>query len=134
MMRKRMVLFLLVITVLLCFCACRGYEVYRPRLQKPSDNLDILTANSWEYDFESCAYTLSMRENGEFSNSCACGSPVGDSDIIEHYIYDDETKKLYLYDYEDKCIDEYEFLEISKDKIVVKQNGEVCTYVPWGKN
>ena len=104
---------------------------YDSKNQKPSDNFDILTSNRWEYDFDDCAYVLTLKDNGEFSNYCACGSPAGYGDMIEHYIYDDETKTLYFYDYEKLYIGQGLVHEISSDKVVIEKYGEVCTYVPY---
>ena len=135
---KRTVLFLsIVIIVLSCFCACGGkddFEVYKPKLQKQSDNLDIMTSSRWVYDFEGCSYVLRMSEEGEFTNYCACGSPAGYSDLIEYYIYDDETKTIYLYNSDKKLEGKGKVMEISKDKLVIEKYDEVCTYVPDGEN
>ena len=106
---------------------------YNSKIQKPSANLDILVSKEWEYDFDGCNYTLRMYKDGEFSNWCGCGSPAGYSDMVEYYIYDDETKILYLYDYEKMYIGQGLVEDISKDKVTIKKYGQVCKYEAVGE-
>lgn len=107
----------LLIVFMLTGCSLLGNEnslskeKFKKSLQKDSEALEMMIGE-WEYEFDGCAYELVIEENQEFSLWCACGSPVGNSDLVEYYIYDDEKKLFYLYG-EDK-----KFVETMKGEIV----------------
>lgn len=59
---------------------------------------DFLTAHQWEScdgDIP-CTETITFWEDGGFSYSCACGSPVGDFDIYDSYKYNDKNNTITL--------------------------------------
>lgn len=127
-MKKNVIFASALLIFSLCIMVSCSSNSYDPSNQKPSENLDILTSGTWQYDFEGCGYTLRLYDNGEFSNYCNCGSPVGDSDLAEYYIYNDDEKKLYLYDSDGKQITEGNIESISRDTLIIKLFGETCEY------
>ena len=84
---------------------------FKKSLQKASEAHEMMIGR-WEYAFDGCAYNLNIKENQEFSLWCACGSPVGNSDLVEYYIYDDEKKLFYLYG------DDKKFVETMKGELL----------------
>lgn len=89
---------------------------FKKSLQVPSETLDKMVGR-WEYDFEDCAYGLRIGENQEFSLWCACGSPVGNSDLVEYFIYDEEKKIFYLYDCDRKFVETMRGALISENEL-----------------
>ena len=120
---KRLFSLLVLICVACCFAGCSDETIK----QKPSETFDMMVG-SWEYDFEDCAYSLRFEENGEFSNSCACGSPVGDSDLVETFVYDDSTKNIYLYGPDKELVSTGKLESVDDTTITVTLFGEKCTY------
>ena len=137
---KKIVLWVLVLVMATGIVACDktdadkkesvdvDYDEFDLSKQKSSENLDILTSGEWEYGGWGCAYVLIMGKDGKFSNWCACGSPAGYSDMVEYYLYDDDTKIIYLYDSEKQLIGEGEVLSISEDEVTIEKYDEVCEY------
>lgn len=101
---------------------------FDPENQEPSANLDILTSGTWEYDFDGCCYVLSLYDDQTFSNYCRCGSPVGASDLVEYYIYNDKNKTIKLFDSDGKYITSGKFSFIKEDSLKLSLFGESCTY------
>ena len=97
--------------------------------QKPSESFDLLTSCVWEYEAESCTYILGMGANGAFINYCTCGEPVGNSDLTETFIYDDETSSVYLYDNDGKCIVKGTVKKLNDTSLTLDLFGKVCEYV-----
>ncbi len=89
---------------------------FKKSLQEKSDTLDKMIGH-WEHDFDGCSYGLSIGEEQEFSLWCACGSPVGNSDLVEYYIYDDESKLFYLYGGDKKFVETMEVELISENEL-----------------
>ena len=56
---------------------------------------EFLTAHEWVH-YTYCDETISFEEDGSYTYHCACGSPVGDSDIYEKYKYDPDTSEITL--------------------------------------
>ena len=135
---KKIIAFFLVLTIGVSLSACgqtkeEYYQTFDIEKQEPSANLDILTSGEWEYSFPGCSYTLRMYKDGSFVNFCGCGSPAGYGDLVEHFLYDDETKTIYLYDEEDICIGTGKVLEIDKERVVIEKYDEVCEYYLYEK-
>ena len=101
----------------------------KPGEQKQSENYEILVSGKWECETDVCTYMLYLDEDGTFSNYCGCGEPVGDADIVEFYVYDAESGKIYLYDSDEKYISKGKIKVLSEDEIEVSLFGEKCTYV-----
>ena len=56
---------------------------------------EFLTAHEWVH-YTYCDETISFGKDGSYTYHCACGSPVGDSDIYEKYKYDPDTSEITL--------------------------------------
>lgn len=56
---------------------------------------EFLTAHEWIY-YTYCDETISFGEDGSYTYHCACGNPVGDSDLYETYKYDPDTSDITL--------------------------------------
>lgn len=63
-----------------------------------SNGSGLLTRYAWKScDGDiACTETVSFREDGSFSYSCGCGSPVLDYDLFDSYEYDVENKVITL--------------------------------------
>lgn len=89
----------------------------------------------WVRDTE-CDETLCFLPNGEFRYSCACGSSVNDSDVVESYHYDDTTKVFTLNCYEEieGMITEIKLLSCDGEKLELDFQGEVRFFYLEGSN
>ena len=85
----------------------------------------------WTRDAECDIESLSFLTNGEFRYSCACGNPVNDSDVVESYTYDDETKMFTLNCYEeiDGMVTEIELISCDGEKLELDFDGETRVFV-----
>ena len=103
---------------------------FNKSLQKDSEALESML-DHWEYDFDGCAYELVLDENQEFSLWCACGNPVGNSDLVEYFIYDEEEKLFYLYGEDKKFVETMKGELISENEL--KLDGDIFERVIPGK-
>ena len=55
----------------------------------------FLTEHTWTH-FAVCDETISFGEDGSYAYHCACGEPVGDSDLYEEYSYDESKSEIRL--------------------------------------
>lgn len=129
-------IFILLMVFVLVGCSLLGCKdslskaKFDESLQKDSEALEMMIGE-WEYDFDGCAYGLDIGENQEFSLWCACGSPVGNSDLVEYYIYDDEKKLFYLYGEDGKFVEKMKGELISENELMldgdrfIRRNSEV---------
>lgn len=56
---------------------------------------EFLTNHEWVY-YTYCDETIRFGEDGSYTYHCACGNPVGDSDLYEKYKYDPDTSEITL--------------------------------------
>lgn len=84
----------------------------------------------WTRDTECDTETLCFLPNGEFRYSCACGSSVNDSDVVESYSYDDTTQKFTLNCYEEieGMITEIELVSCDGERIELDFGGDVRVF------
>lgn len=92
---KKIIIFILS-TILLCGCSIN---------KLPNDNCDFLINANWEGNDTKCVNVISFGENNEFSNWCYCGSPIGDSDLVENFRYSASDKMIYLLDENEEIIE-----------------------------
>ncbi len=111
---------LLLIILILVFSGCSNMP--------ESDNCDFLINATWEGSDESCTNSISFNEDGFFSNSCACGSPVGSGDVTEIFRYIEEGKSLLLYDCDEELIEEGKILFCDDTYLVVNLWGDTYCY------
>ena len=93
-----------------------------------SDPCDFLMNANWEGSDEQCTNTIRFRDDFTFGNSCACGSPVGDADLVELFSYDEETKTISLFETEDVLVDEGTILFCDDTYLVVNLWGDTYCY------
>lgn len=126
----------LIMVLTLVGCSAPGKEVnlsktkFKKSLQKNSEVLEMMV-DRWEYDFDGCAYELVIEKNQEFSLWCACGNPVGNSDLVEYFVYDEEEKLFYLYGPDRKFVETMKGELISENEL--KLDGNVFERVIPGK-
>ena len=84
----------------------------------------------WTRDTECDTETLCFLPNGEFRYSCACGSSVNDSDVVESYSYDDTTQKFTLNCYEEieGMITEMELVSCDGERLELDFGGDVRVF------
>ena len=92
---KKWILFLMS-AMLLCGCSINDL---------PNDDCDFLIEANWEGNDSQCVNVISFKEDGGFSNWCYCGSPVGDSDIVESFRYRASDKTIHLLDDSDTVLE-----------------------------
>lgn len=56
---------------------------------------EFLTEHTWTH-FAVCDETISFGEDGSYAYYCACGEPVGDSDLYDGYSYDESKSEIAL--------------------------------------
>ena len=92
------------------------------------DVCDFLTHANWEGTDEQCTNTITFREDGGFSNSCACGEPVGDADLAEEYRYRASDRTVHLLDFEGNVLEEGKILFVDDMYLVIHIWDEVFVY------
>jgi len=68
---------------------------------------------------------LNLGSDGSYSYHCACGEPVGNSDLYDRYEYDEEAKLLTLFSSSDNATDQIEVLRYNIHHLMVRIDGEV---------
>ena len=122
------------VCVLLCFAMVLliGGCASKPQESKPKPDYSAyaFAGDQWYRDTEGDLETLCFRTNGEFSYSCACGSPVDDADLVESYTYDDATKTFTLHYCEevDGCITQIKLISCDAEKLELDFEGEIRTF------
>ena len=96
----------IIFSFLLSFTGCQSKEAdlqtekldSQPEKSNPDTDFspDFLTNAHWCY-FTNCDETISFGADGSYCYYCACGSPVGDSDLYDSYTYDETTSEITLY-------------------------------------
>ena len=71
----------------------------------PNDECTFLIEADWEGKDPQCTNSISFKENGAFSNSCACGSAIGASDVVEEFRYRASDRNILLLDGENEIIE-----------------------------
>ena len=104
---------------------------FKKSLQQKSETLDKMIGR-WEHDFDGCAYGLRIEKNQEYSLWCACGSPVGNSDLVEYYIYSEEENLFYLYGEDKKFVEALKVELLSENEL--KLDGDVYKRVIPGQS
>ena len=92
------------------------------------DVCDFLTHANWEGTDEQCTNTITFREDGGFSNSCACGEPVGDADLAEEYRYRASDRTVHLLDFEGNVLEEGKILFVDDMYLVIHIWDEIFVY------
>lgn len=108
---KRIIILILVLAFSILLCGCSDIP--------KGDPCDFLIYADWEGTDEQCTNSITFGEDMFFSNSCACGSPVGDGDITETFRYIEKDQSLLLYDCDETLIEEGKVLFCDDTYLVV---------------
>ena len=122
-MKKKIIFMLLCCTLVFSLVGCgsksKKDDKGSQNSQKETDYSEYNFAGvRWTRDTDCDVETIYFNPNGEFQYSCACGSSVNDSDVVDSYSYDDTTKMFTL-----NCCEEIEDM-ITEIKLV-NCDGEV---------
>lgn len=87
-MKKRPIISGIVLLVIFMLAGCEtGKKTdFYPR---------FLTEHEWTH-YTYCDETIDFYDNGDYSYHCACGEPVGNSDLFDSYQYNNKTKQITL--------------------------------------
>ncbi|MDO4394143.1 MAG: hypothetical protein Q4C80_06995 [Bacillota bacterium] len=87
---------------------------------------EFLTEHEWVHYDSACDETISFGEDGHFAFYCACGDPVGDSDVYDRYSYDSESGEINLKPAGDMSI---KVLRHKNSRLLLDINGDVKEFV-----
>lgn len=124
---------LLCCLIVLLLVGCKS-GAKKDSAENGSDDVDYSVYNfaevQWTRDGECDIENLCFLANGEFRYSCACGNPVNDSDVVESYSYDDETKIFTLICCEEveDMITNIQLISCDGEKLELDFNGEVRVF------
>lgn len=103
---------------------------------KYNDKLSkLITETSWVRDGGGDTEHIVFNKNGHYAYYCSCGSPVGNSDMYDKYVYDKETNTIKVYaSYDKKEYDLIKIKEVDELKLVLDFDGyETIFYSEEGK-
>lgn len=131
---KKLLAFLLA-AMLLWLCGCVDGTDTENALSTPnfqsvaagSDN-ELLTNAKWVGNDDSCENRITFKKDRFFSNSCACGSPVGSGDVTEIYSYNDKEKTVELYDCDGELLETAKILFLDELYLVIDIWDSVYVY------
>ena len=89
----------------------------------------VITTRAWERKSGGDTETIRFKENGDFSYSCSCGSPVDDYDLCDSYKYDDETGTIKLICSSGVKVTKLKIVEATEKKLVLDFDGEKREFV-----
>ena len=87
---------------------------------------EFLTAHDWLHYDSACDETIVFGEDGHFAFYCACGDPVGDSDLYDRYSYDTKSGEIKLKPAGDMTI---RVLRHEKSRLLLDIDGDVKDFV-----
>ena len=127
-MKKLVSLFAIVLICALLFVGCSN--------NGKSDNRDAdyskysFVGVSWTRDADNDIETIRFGADGSFTNYCACGNSVNDSDLCEGYTYDDKTKTITLECIEttDEMVTVIKIVKCDENELQLDFDGEVRTF------
>lgn len=123
---------LLLSVVLLCLMTSCG------PIEKGGTEVDFskyaFTDVTWTREGDHDTETLCFLSDGSYRYYCACGNPVDDSDVVESYTYDDDTKTFTLHCLEeiDGMVTQITLIDSDGDTLELDFAGEVRTFVKEG--
>ena len=92
------------------------------------DDCEFLINANWEGSDQQCTNSITFGDDMFFSNSCACGSPIGSADVTEIFRYIDKDKSILLYDCEEELMEEGKVLFCDDTYLVVNLWGNTYCY------
>ena len=96
--------------------------------KKEIDYSEYSFANvTWTRENNHDRETIKFKSDGSFSYYCACGNPVNDADLCEHYTYNDETKEIKLECFEttEEMITNIKIINSTESILELDFNGEI---------
>lgn len=84
--------------------------------------------NFMDITFENGEERIYFGKDGHFSHYYSNGSPVGDSDLCEEYVYDDESKKIEVICDLNSGNIKYEMVNYDENHITLKMNNKNITF------
>ena len=118
---KKILAILLSTSIILTAC---GKEKIQNRYEETTtfpkgDKCEFLIDADWECNDAQCVNVIRFNKDKSFSNWCYCGSPVGDSDIIIGYSYNEAEKSVTLYDDEGEEYEKGKILFCDKQYLII---------------
>lgn len=114
--------------VVLTLAGCAAKEKIKTKGEPvKSDPCEFLINADWVGDDDACENHIGFRKDGSFSNYCACGSPIGDGDIIEEYSYNATKNTISLYS-EGEVYEEGKILFADNTYLIVDMWDRVYVY------
>jgi len=95
-------------------------------------NTEFLTnVTNWYHYNEITGEVEKMKfsEDGTFFWGCACGEPVGDSDLYELFEYNEKLKTIRLYNNYDNCETKIELINFSANHLLLKIDGKITVFI-----
>ncbi len=117
---KKTILISFIIILSLFMCACSNIPV--------GDDCQFLVNAQWQGTDEQCTNVIDFKEENGFSNWCACGSPVGNGDVVEEFRYIEKDKCILLYDSEKELVDTGKILFCDDMYLVIDLWSSVYVY------
>lgn len=96
-----------------------------------SSHSEFLTASEYWYFYDEATgeyEKMCFAEDGSFYWGCECGEPVGYSDLLELYKYDDESQTITLFNGYDSTSMELKVLDHSEYHLLLAVDGEIKDY------
>lgn len=128
MKKKILIITIILIIVLGTFLVLKNLN--KKEDNKYNDKLSkLITETNWIRDGGGDTEHIRFNKEGNYVYYCDCGSPVGNSDLYDLYVYDKETNTIKVYASYDKK--EYELIkikEVNELKLVLDFNGKEKTF------
>ncbi len=84
-----------------------------------SDPCEFLIDADWEGNDTQCVNVITFKKDKGFSNWCYCGSPVGNSDLVEGFSYNEAEKSVTLYDDEGSAFETGKILFCDEHYLII---------------
>ena len=82
--------------LLLIGCEAETENAMSEKTNTEKNYPECLTKHDWIH-YANCEETISFGEDGSYCYYCACGNPVGNSDLFDSYQYDEDSEEITLY-------------------------------------
>lgn len=134
-MKKTLCLLLAAMFILSCGCKNKADTESKPSQSAKKtasvplgDENSLLTDAEWVGRDGRCENHITFKKDKFFSNSCACGEPVGNGDITEAYSYNSKDRNLDLFDCDGEKIETAKVLFLDKSYLVIDIWNDIYVY------
>ena len=119
-----------IIILVLAALLLTGCDSTREEQQEKDYSKYSFTDVSWTRDAENDIETIVFKSNGRFVYYCSCGNPVNDSDLCEHYTYNDKTKEITLDCFEEteETVTTIKVVKSTETTLELDFDGEIRTF------